>query len=257
MPSTDDDARRPMAAAHDGQRRRAAARVATAATMTARSERAARPARPGACRGGSPRNRRRRRRRARRPPWRWRWPARRRRATATGSEDAKDGRQRAGRPEPAEDRQQRDPDRERQPRPGRALGDEVVAVADRQDDDRQSQGRRAGRDGEQRAPAWPRRPCTARAIPGGDEAGRDRLAGLAARVARRVDEVVERPDRDLQGGHRDAEADGRRRVARRRSARPRRPRAPSRRDGKRVGQPDQATQSRRVGPAGCARRGQT
>ena len=173
-------------------------------------------------------------------------------ATATGTRMAKARGSVPVDPEPAEDRQQRDPDRERQPRPGRALGDEVVAVPDRQDDTGQSEGRRAGRDGQQEPqrggddhdhPSDPRR----------HETGGDRLAGLVARVAWRIDEVVERPDRDLQGGHRDGQAEGRRRI-----------RAGDRRDrgdhgtvkdgGERVGQPDQATQSRRetrrVQPAG-------
>ena len=42
----------------------------------------------------------------------------------------------------------------------------------------------------------------------GDGPGRDRLARLAPGVGRRVDDVVERADRELERGHRCAEAQG-------------------------------------------------
>ena len=48
-------------------------------------------------------------------------------------EEREHGRQGAGRTEPAEDRQDRDPDGERQPRPGRSLEAEVVGKADPDD----------------------------------------------------------------------------------------------------------------------------
>ena len=64
-------------------------------------------------------------------------------STAIGIEGREEVRQGPGRPEPAVDGQDRDPDRERQPRPGRALGHEVVAVADQRA--RRPRAPRAGR----------------------------------------------------------------------------------------------------------------
>ena len=119
-------------------------------------------------------------------------------------QDANDVRQAARRPEPAEHRQQRDPDGERQPRPGRALEPQVVAVPDGEDDDGEPDERRPRRD-RQPDPSPAAATTTTHAAPGRHEAGRDRLAGLATGVARRVDEVVERPDRRLEGRHRDPE----------------------------------------------------
>ncbi len=57
-------------------------------------------------------------------------------------EDREGGRHRAGRADSAEDRQQRDPDRERQPRPGGALGEQVVGGTDGEDHDPQHEQRR-------------------------------------------------------------------------------------------------------------------
>ena len=108
-------------------------------------------------------------------------------------------------PEPAEDRQQRDPDGERQPRPGGALEDQVVAVADREDDDRE-QPTVAAPDGIEQTQAQPRRDRPRRpGRAGRHEPGRDRLGRLEAAVARCVHDVVERPDRRLEGRHRDPE----------------------------------------------------
>ena len=67
------------------------------------------------------------------------------------------GRQAAGRAEPAEHGQQRDADRERDPRPGRPLEGEVVAVPDREDDDGQRDRPRARR-GAEHEPENGRRP---------------------------------------------------------------------------------------------------
>ena len=74
--------------------------------------------------------------------------------------------------EPTEDRQDRDPDRERQPGPGRALSREVVGQADRDDDDRD--GRQAqARPGAPAASARPT-PTAARGRPGGRRSRRVR-----------------------------------------------------------------------------------
>ncbi len=110
-------------------------------------------------------------------------------------------------PRPSQDRQQRDPERERQPRPGRALKMRVVRIADRQDDHPELGQRTAGPTSTPSTRPIPHagdHPVAARR----DEARRDRLAGLGAQVPGLVDEVVRRPDRRLEGGHRHAETGG-------------------------------------------------
>ena len=82
--------------------------------------------------------------------------------TATGTRIAEDRRQRASGAEPAEDGQDRDPDGERQPRPGGALEPKVVGKPDRDDRDGDSDGRRTGgarqHEPERRSPRRRRRP---------------------------------------------------------------------------------------------------
>ena len=169
-------------------------------------------------------------------------------STAAGDEDRERRGSAAGRPEPGEDGQQRDPDRERQPRPGRPLEREVVART-------RSPGRRppgpsvAGPDGAARTSPSAAATTTTTTR---RRAGETRPAGiglprLAAGVTRRIDQVVERPDRGLQGRHRDAEPERRRGIG-----------AGDDRDGghddaveegrERMGQPDQAADDAPAGP---------
>ena len=169
-------------------------------------------------------------------------------STAVGRR-TRTGRPARRRPEPAEDRQQRDPEREREPRPGRPLEAEVVGIADREDDARE--GRVAGPDGSgQDAARTPRRSRPRPRHRARHETGRDRLARLAAGIVGRVDEVVERPDRGLQEGHRDPEPERGRAIG-----------TGDRRDDghheaveqarERMGEPDQAADARQ--PAGDRR----
>ena len=154
-------------------------------------------------------------------------------------------RQRPGRPVPGVDGQQRDPDRERQPRPGRALEPEVVGEADAAA--RPSRSRRSP------TPTGPTarrrrrlRPRPRRAA----SAARRGRSGSASRASRSASagascEVVHGPDRDLERGHRDRRAGRRRRPRRRQRARAPNVARPSSSDGNGWVEPDEPG---RVGP---------
>ena len=158
--------------------------------------------------------------------------------TATGSRMVKDEGRPPRRPEPAEDGQQRDPDRERQPRPGRALEREVVGVADREDQDGQEEGgdpRWQRERQSEAASADGHRPGLARR----HQAAGNRLGRRATTVTGSVDDVVERPDRDLECGHRDPEADRGHRIGAGQLSHSARDHAVEQ-TGKRMGEADQA-----------------
>ena len=109
------------------------------------------------------------------------------------------------RAEPGVDRDQRQGDRQRQPRDCRARQGEVVndaaAQAGKGDGDRRGPGR-----SHEKEPAEGCRHGGGPRGPDGHQPGRDRLQRRVAGVTRSVSDVVERPDRHLEQGHGNREA---------------------------------------------------
>ena len=164
---------------------------------------------------------------------------------AAGHEHQEHAGQAAGGPVPAEHRQQRDPDREREPRQRRALGPEVVPAADRE---------HLARD-EQRAPA--RRAARAAARQRGDDHDRPRrpagvtrpagigLSGLPMWSTGASTRSLRPPIANWSAVIDTPEADGGGRCPRPRRARPAPTTAPSRIDGN--------GWTRRIAPSSIAR----
>jgi hypothetical protein len=118
----------------------------------------------------------------------------------------------ARRAQPGEHRQQRDPEGERQPRPGSPAQPQVVEEPhgeDRHGDDPRREARRQAQD----EPHGGRNEGQERGRGRPDETGREGLAQLPSGVARDVDEVVDRADRGLEGDHRGAQPEGVQRPA--------------------------------------------
>ena len=130
-----------------------------------------------------------------------------------------------------------------QPRPGGALREPVVAIADGQDGDRERQDGQAGRHGEEQADGG----RDDHPDPGGGrryESGGDGLARLVTGVVGRVDHVVEDPDRGLEGRHGETKPNGRRRVGTGQRGEGRR-RDPVEQRRERMGQADESAEATR------------
>ncbi len=117
-------------------------------------------------------------------------------------EDGERGRDGAGRPNPGEDRQERNPDRVGHPRPARPLEAKVIDEARREAGRRHREGGRAG-DRRQHEPGECRHASHEHGGRPGNQARRNRLAGLRRHVGRGIRPVVDRPDGELQAEHGD------------------------------------------------------